>query len=115
LFDANPRIVGQRVGRLVVQGLDELAEVVAEKNVEIGVVAVPSKGAQEVADMLVSAGVRGVLNMACAHVRTPESVPVVEARMFSSLSLLSYAIKAGVEAEGRKESEDAEFRDSGQM
>ncbi len=94
VFDSDPRVIGKKVGRLVVKSTDELPRFVRAKSVEIGVIAVPSRAAQNVADQLVSAGVRGVLNMACAHVRTPEDVPVVEARMFSSLSLLSYAIKA---------------------
>jgi hypothetical protein len=54
--------------------------------------------------------------MSCAHVRTPKDVTVVEARMFSSLSLLSYAIKARKGSGKReKEAKNAKFRDSGQM
>jgi redox-sensing transcriptional repressor len=94
LFDKSKRVIGRKVGKLIVQSVDELPMMVREKNIEIGVVSVPAKAAQSVADQLVSAGVQGVLNMSCAHVRTPEGVSVVAARMFSSLSLLSYAIKA---------------------
>jgi redox-sensing transcriptional repressor len=94
IFDAAPRVVGRKLGSLVIQRMDELPRVVRERSVDIGVIAVPTHAAQGVADLLVAAGVQGVLNMSVAHVRTPESVPVVEARMFSSLSLLSYAIKA---------------------
>jgi redox-sensing transcriptional repressor len=104
LFDSNNRVIGKKVGKLVVQSVDDLPQVVLEKNIEIGVIAVPAKAAQAVTDQLVSAGVQGVLNMSSAHVRTPNGVSMVEARMFSSLSLLSYAIKArktrGIE-EGR--------------
>ena len=94
IFDSSRRVVGKKVGKLVVQGIDELPRLVKEKEVDIGVIAVPAKSAQAVADQLVNAGVQGLLNMSCAHVRTVEGVSVVEARMFSSLSLLSYAIKA---------------------
>ena len=71
-------------------------------------IAVPSSAAQEVADELVASGVQGVLNMACAHVRTPEGVSVVEARLFSSLSLLSHAIGGGRRGEGPRREDDAE-------
>jgi len=98
LFDSNTRIVGRKVGKFVIQNMDELPKVVRDKAVEIGVIAVPAKSAQEVADVLVSGGVQGLLNMSCTHVRTPEGVSVVEARMFSSLNLLSYAIKARKES-----------------
>jgi len=94
LFDSSRRVIGKKVGKLVVQSIDELPRLIEEKQVDIGVIAVPAKSAQAVADQLVNAGVQGLLNMSCAHVRTVEGVSVVEARMFSSLSLLSYAIKA---------------------
>jgi redox-sensing transcriptional repressor len=94
VFDSSPRVIGRKVGKMVVQGIDELPRSVRDNNVDIGVAAVPAKSAQTVADQLVSAGVKGVLNMSCAHVRTPNGVSVVEALMYSSLSLLSYAIKA---------------------
>lgn len=94
LFDSSSRVIGKKVGKLIVQDMNELPQAVKEKNIEIGVISVPAKAAQAVADQLVSAGVQGVLNMSSAHVRTPNGVSMVEARMFSSLSLLSYAIKA---------------------
>ena len=94
VFDSDPRITGKKVGKFVIQNMDQLPRVVRDENVDIGVVAVPARSAQDVAEVLVSAGVQGLLNMSCTHVRTPEGVSVVEARMFSSLNLLSYAIKA---------------------
>jgi redox-sensing transcriptional repressor len=100
LFDSSPAVVGREFGTLTVQSMTDLPGTVSERNVEIGVIAVPPGAAQEVADELVASGVQGVLNMSCAHVRTPEGVSVVEARMFSSLSLLSYAIKAWKKSEG---------------
>jgi redox-sensing transcriptional repressor len=94
VFDSDPRVAGRKVGKFVIQRMEDLPRVVRDKNIDIGIIAVPARSAQNVADVLVSAGVQGLLNMSCAHVRTPEGVSVVEARMFSSLNLLSYAIKA---------------------
>lgn len=116
LFDSDPGIVGKRVGRLDVQPMSSLSRFVRDSGVEIGVIAVPARSAQAAADQLVEAGVYGLLNMSCTHVRTPEGVSVVEARMFSSLSLLSYAVKARKgSGKGRKEADHAKLRDSGQM
>lgn len=94
LFDSSPAVVGREVGPLTVQAMSELPRTVAEKNAEIGVIAVPSSAAQEVADVLVDSGIQGVLNMTCQYIRTPADVTVVEARLCSSLSLLSYATRA---------------------
>jgi redox-sensing transcriptional repressor len=102
LFDSSPAVVGCEVGNLTVQAMSELPSTVSEKNVEIGVIAVPSSTAQEVADKLVASGVQGVLNMSCAHVKTPEGVSAVQSRIFSSLSLLSHAIRACRRDDGPK-------------
>lgn len=93
IFDASKRVVGRKVGKLAVQSMDELPRVVRRKKAKIGVIAVPSRAAQEVANQLAQAGVTCLLNMACSHVRTDERVSVVEAHLFGSLSVLSHAIK----------------------
>jgi redox-sensing transcriptional repressor len=93
IFDSNPALFGSKVGSLVVQGMDALPGVVRKRNIDIGVVAVPAAAAQKVADQLVSAGVRGLLNLACTHIHTTENVPVVEVRLIAGLQELAYAIK----------------------
>src|SRR5437870_3070579 len=57
LVDADESKVGERIGDLAVRHLDELADIAAEENVAIGVIATPAGAAQEVADRLVAAGV----------------------------------------------------------
>ena len=56
LVDADPAKVGERVGGVPVRHVDDLAEVVAEHGVAIGIIATPADGAQDVADRLVAAG-----------------------------------------------------------
>jgi redox-sensing transcriptional repressor len=93
VFDADSDVVGEKVGRLLVQGMDRLPETVCGKDVDVGIIAVPAKAAQEVADHLILSGVRGILNMTAAHVVAPDKVAVVDARIVASLQELSYAIK----------------------
>src|SRR5262245_25090101 len=64
LFDADPAKVGQVVEGLPVRPPDELPAVVAATGAELGLVTVPAEAAQAVADVLVAAGVRGLLNFA---------------------------------------------------
>jgi redox-sensing transcriptional repressor len=56
LFDADPRLSGNRVAGLVIRHIDELDEVIADLGISIGVIAVPPIAAQSVADRLVTAG-----------------------------------------------------------
>lgn len=93
IFDSNPAVVGKRVGKLVVKGMSEIPAVVCGQDVDIGIVAVPPDAAQQVADLLILAGVRGLLNLTTAHLVVPWKVPVVDARILASLRELAYAIK----------------------
>jgi redox-sensing transcriptional repressor len=93
LFDADPEVVGTRVGRLVVRPMKELARLVRSRGVEVGIVAVPAAGAQDVADQLIAAGIRGLLNLSYAYIRAPAPICVTDARILSSLQELSYGIR----------------------
>jgi redox-sensing transcriptional repressor len=62
IFENDPEKVGQRVGDLVVSSIDELAEIVRERNIIVGVIAVPAESAQDAADAVVGAGVKIVFN-----------------------------------------------------
>jgi len=93
VFDNNPAVIGKKVGRFMVQDMSELPNIVGRLKVMIGIVAVPHDAAQAVADRLVMAGVRGLLNMTTAHITVPERVALVDARIIASLRELAYAVK----------------------
>src|SRR5881398_3088836 len=62
MFDVDPSVIGRRVGGLDVRSFDEIDGVVEREQVVVGVLAVPSDAAQEVADRLVKAGVKIIFN-----------------------------------------------------
>lgn len=67
LFDVDPHRVGQQVRHLTIEHMDSLGGFVSrqgEGGVDMGFLAVPPDKAQEVAQILVEAGVKGVLNFA---------------------------------------------------
>lgn len=94
LFDTNPAKIGQACGNLRVQSMAELAAAVGHHRADIGVIAVPGAAAQRAADLLIAAGIRGLLNMSPASVIAPKRVAVVDARIVASLLELSHAILA---------------------
>ncbi|MDD4872521.1 MAG: redox-sensing transcriptional repressor Rex [Kiritimatiellae bacterium] len=95
IFDADKAKIGKKVGNLEIMGPREIPAVVAEKKVDIGVIAVPASAAQGVADMLIMSGVKGLLNLALTHIVAPRSVPVIDSRVVASLLELSHTIKFG--------------------
>jgi redox-sensing transcriptional repressor len=76
IFDVEPDLVGQRFGDVQVRGVEDLERVVEEQDVVVGVLAVPSSAAQEVADRLVSAGVKIVFNYSEQLLQVPPDVTV---------------------------------------
>ncbi|MFC4637150.1 redox-sensing transcriptional repressor Rex [Deinococcus hohokamensis] len=64
LFDVNPSVVGQHIRGLTVRHMEDLAGFVRDNRVDMGFLAVPPDHAQDAAQALVDAGVRGILNFA---------------------------------------------------
>jgi redox-sensing transcriptional repressor len=76
IFDVDPDKVGRSMGAMDVRDYSELAATVREKNIIVGVLAVPADGAQRVADDLVGAGVRIIFNYSEALLDVPADVQV---------------------------------------
>jgi redox-sensing transcriptional repressor len=76
IFDADPTVVGKEFGGVPVRALPELDHVVREDEVVVGVLAVPAKAAQEVADQLVEAGVKIIFNYSEQLLQVPPEVTV---------------------------------------
>jgi redox-sensing transcriptional repressor len=76
IFDTDPEKVGRHVGNVAVEDYGGLAEAVREKNIVVGVLAVPADNAQEAADDLVDAGVRIIFNYSEALLDVPSDVAV---------------------------------------
>jgi redox-sensing transcriptional repressor len=90
LVDANPELVGQPVGDLAVEAVDDLDRIVAEREIAIGILATPAAVAQEVADGLVAAGVTSILNFAPAVISVPDGVSLRKVDLAIELQILSF-------------------------
>ena len=90
LVDADPAVVGTRFGDLAVEPASRLAEVVADKGVHIGVIATPAGAAQAVADELVAAGVRSILNFAPTIISVPDEVSLRKVDLAVEMQILSF-------------------------
>ena len=92
VLDRAPAVVGRTVGRLEVLPMTALADVVRRQGIGIGVIAVPPDQAQPVADALVAAGIRGILNFAPCRLQVADRVPVVDVDFRSALERLVLAV-----------------------
>src|SRR4051795_2038317 len=76
VFDVDEKVVGRSIGSIEVSPYARLKDVVHDKNIVVGVLAVPASAAQEVADDLVDAGVRIIFNYTEALLDMPPDVTV---------------------------------------
>ena len=90
LVDADPNVVGRRLGGVEVSHLDDLDRLVVEKGCVVGIVATPAAAAQDVVDRLVAAGVRSILNFAPALVEAEAGVEVRKVDLATELQILRY-------------------------
>ncbi|MDA3937411.1 MAG: redox-sensing transcriptional repressor Rex [Actinomycetota bacterium] len=74
IFDNDPQKVGGRIGDIIVRDTCELGRVVAEQSIAVGVIAVPPKAAQEVANIMCESGIRVILNYSANLVKVCEGV-----------------------------------------
>lgn len=108
LLDADPAKVGMAVGDLRVEHIDSLATLVQERSIAIGVIATPAAAAQDVADALVSAGTRSILNFAPTHVTVPTGVSLRKVDLATELQILSfYQLRRGESGAGQGDSPTA--------
>jgi len=76
VFDSDPDKVGRMIGSMEIGDSGRLAEAVREKNIIVGVLAVPAESAQQVADNLVGSGVKIIFNYSEALLDVPGDVTV---------------------------------------
>jgi redox-sensing transcriptional repressor len=92
LFDTDQRKVGQQLDGLTIHPPERMAEVIAAAGAELAVVAVPAPAAQAVADTLVTAGIRGILNFAPTVLRLPPSISLVSVDLAVQLEQLAFLV-----------------------
>jgi redox-sensing transcriptional repressor len=92
VFDRDPARIGQKLGRHAILDVAELQAAGREPAFDIGVVATPIQAAQEVADQLVKAGVRGILNFAPRKLFVPAHVTLRTVDMAMEFESLSFAL-----------------------
>jgi redox-sensing transcriptional repressor len=90
LFDADPAKIGTQVDDVTVESVDDLEEAVKREDVEIAILTVPGAFAQEIADRLVAAGVRAIMNFAPVRLKVPEGVDVRQVDLAGELQVLSF-------------------------
>jgi len=95
VLDKDKRKIGRQIGKLKVQDIARLPEVIKEYRIQIAIIAVPTSDAQEVANALVDAGVKAVLSYAPITLNLPEHVRVDYIDPVVGLQSMAYYLSPG--------------------
>lgn len=92
-FDINPRIIGRKVNNIRIEDVSNL-RVLKKRRINLAIIAVPRKSAQQTADALVKAGVKGILNFSPRYITVPRKVKVITIDIAMDLARLPYYMPA---------------------
>jgi redox-sensing transcriptional repressor len=95
-FDADPQRVGMKINGLVVRSVAELPAYLRDRQVDIGIVAVPAAAAEEIIGTLVAGGVRSILNYAPISAKTPDVVQVKNIDPVLALQSMTFYLKTAL-------------------
>ncbi|HKZ71272.1 MAG TPA: redox-sensing transcriptional repressor Rex [Anaerolineales bacterium] len=75
-FDSDPAKIGTTIDELKIMDAAKMVEEIRARGLKVAMLAVPAEKAQAVADKLVEAGIRAILNYAPINISTPSGVRV---------------------------------------
>lgn len=90
VFDNDKTKVGQKIGDFTIEDIDNLVEKVRAANIKIAMLTLPASAAQGVADKLIEAGVRAILNYAPISLSVPKNVRVQHIDPATHLQRMTY-------------------------
>ena len=99
VFDADATKIGREFGDLKIRPMEELSEIISQMHIRMAMLTVPQEAAQGVADRLVAAGIRGILNFAAVSLNTPDDIFVQSVDLALQLEQLSFRMSMGTPTE----------------
>lgn len=94
-FDVDPKKAGTRISGVSIFPLSKMLNLARRLHIEIGIIAVPPEAAQEVADIMVAAGIKGIWNFSPYALKVPREVIVQQEDLITSLAVLQKSMKPG--------------------
>ena len=90
-FDRDPKIIGKWVHGRKVQAIDQLMPFVRRGEIRLGVLTVPAAAAQEAADWMLRAGIKGIWNFTPTKLQLPQDIVTQKEDLAEGLAVLASA------------------------
>jgi len=92
-FDVDESKIGSQVGDVKIYHMDDLEKVVRDQNIQVAILTIPSGVAQTIADRLISADIKGILNFTPARLTVPPAIRIHHIDLAVELQSLIYFLK----------------------
>ncbi len=92
-FDNRRSVIHKQINGIEIYSAAKLKDYCLKRNIQIGIIAVPSGAAQEVAEKMVDGGVQAIWNFALVKLMVPDGVLVQNEDLASSLAMLSQHLR----------------------
>jgi redox-sensing transcriptional repressor len=93
IYDNDPEKIGKQIGSFQVKDAAHMVEDIRKEGIKIAMITVPASQAQSVADQLVKAGVKAILNYAPISINAPEGVHVQHTDPVTHLQRMTYYLE----------------------
>ena len=95
-FDKDKRKISKKINGISIYGLKDSSRIIRQSRAEIAIIAVPAPVAQEITDIIVKAGIKGIINFAPASVVVPQGVYVRNIDLTIEFLSLFYDIRSSI-------------------
>ncbi len=92
-FDVNHQKIGRKVANVTIEDVSNL-RTLKKRKINLGIITVPRDAAQQTANMLVKAGIKGILNFSPCYITVPSKVKVITIDIAMDLARLPYYMPA---------------------
>ena len=92
-FDKDHKKIGKTKNNITIEDVSKISSIKRRK-IDLGIIAVPAEDAQAVADDIVKAGVKGILNFSTRHIVVQKKIKVISIDIAMDLARLPYYMSA---------------------
>lgn len=94
-FDIDPKKISSTGSAIPCFSIERLREIIHTQDISIALLTVPAEAAKQMAKVLISSGIKGILNFTTVNLNVPEEIYLEEYDMITSLEKVAYFVKNG--------------------
>ena len=89
-FDNDPSKIGKRIEGIEIHDIENIGKFLKKNNIKIGIITTPPEEAQNVANRLIKAGIKALLNFAPASITVPQDIKIINIDLTARLESLAF-------------------------